>query len=165
MSIDIEEFNKYREKLAKEQQRILDKLLEKHSSECKKSFIEEIQRDQYHSTIVNICAYAFSESGPLAATGYHFITVDPLYKLRGEQGNKIFDILLYNRESRRAVLIECKSSIGKPQPDVLSPLMEQIANVRKHSRELEDEIGGEINDMEYVICGLAQDIEEGRQGD
>ncbi len=156
-----EDFNKYREKLAKDQRTILDNLLQKHSTECKKSFLNEIQRDQVHSMIVNMCAFAFSESGPLTATGYHFITVDPLYKYRGEkEGNKIFDLVIYNREAKRAILIECKSSIGDARKSVLTPLVHQIGNVEDHKKELEDEIGGEISDIEYVICGPSQDIEE-----
>ncbi|WP_148680845.1 hypothetical protein [Candidatus Nitrososphaera gargensis] len=83
-----EDFSKYREKLAKDQRTILDNLLQKHSAECKKSFLNEIQRDQVHSMIVNMCASAFSESGPLTSTGYHFITVDPLYRYRGERGQQ-----------------------------------------------------------------------------
>ncbi|MEP0826135.1 MAG: hypothetical protein HRF40_11680 [Nitrososphaera sp.] len=156
-----EDFSKYREKLAKDQRTILDNLLLKHSTECKKSLLNEIQRDQVHSMIVNMCAFAFSESGPLTSTGYHFITVDPLYRYRGEkEGNKIFDLVIYNRESKRAIMIECKSSIGDARKSVLTPLADQIKNVQDHKKELEDEIGGEISDIEYVICGLSQDIEE-----
>src|SRR5690606_19800997 len=160
-SMSSEDFSKFREKLAKDHRTVLDSLLQKHSTECKKSFLNEIQRDQVHSMIVNMCAFAFSESGPLTSTGYHFITVDPLYKYRGEkEGNKIFDIVIYNRESKRAIMIECKSSIGDARKSVLAPLADQIRNVRDHKKELEDEIGGEITDFEYVICGLSQDIEE-----
>ncbi|AFU57458.1 hypothetical protein Ngar_c05150 [Candidatus Nitrososphaera gargensis Ga9.2] len=76
------------------------------------------------------------------------------------EGNKIFDLVIYNRESKRAIMIECKSSIGDARKSVLTPLADQIKNVQDYKKELEDEIGGEIADIEYVICGLSQDIEE-----
>ncbi len=57
-------------------------------------------------------------------------------------------------------MIECKSSIGDARKSVLTPLADQIKNVQDYKKELEDEIGGEIADIEYVICGLSQDIEE-----
>jgi hypothetical protein len=155
-----EEFSKYKDKLSKDQKDILDKLLQKHTDECEKLFFKEIQLDREHSTIVNMIAYAFSEVGPLSSTGYHFITVDPLYKYRGEKGNKIFDIVLYNRESKRAIMIECKSSIGKAHRDVIVPATDQVENTNNHHHELEEEIGGEIKDLEYVVCGISQDIEE-----
>ena len=107
-----------------------------------------------------MCAFAFSEHGPLSRTGYHFITVEPLYKYRGQKGNKIFDLVIYNKEAMRAILIECKSSIGDPRPAVLNPLKDQIQTVMSHRTELEEEVGGEIDDTEYVVCGIPQDIEE-----
>jgi hypothetical protein len=156
----LEEFTKYREKLTKDQRKILDNFHNKNNEVCKKAIKNAITTDQRHSIILNMCAYAFSEGGPLRQTGYHYITVDPLYKYRGEEGSKIFDLVLYNKEYKRAILIECKSSIGDPRRSVLNPLKDQIDNVKNHKTDLEDEIGGEIGDMEYVICGSPQDIEE-----
>jgi hypothetical protein len=42
----------------------------------------------------------------------------------------------------------------------LTSLKDQITNAKKHKGELEKEIGVEIKDLEYVICGPPQDIEE-----
>ena len=154
-----DEFTKFRSALKKEQRDLLDKILKIYSDECKKTVREEITTDQRHSSILNMCAFAFSENGPLAKTGYHFIRVEPLYEFRGEKGNKIFDLVLYNKAQKRAILIECKSSIGKPKA-ILNDLLEQIQNTENHKEELENEIGGEIEDFEYVICGIPHDIDE-----
>lgn len=152
-------YPKFRSALRKPQRDILDKIHERNLDDCKKATKNQITSDLRHTTIVNICAYAFSESGPLVSTGYHYITVEPLYKFRGEKGNKIFDLVIYNKDQRRAILIECKSSIGKPR-DVLNDLKDQIENAMELKKELEDEIGGKIDDMEFVICGPSQDVEE-----
>lgn len=152
-------YTKFRLNLKKPQRDILDKIFERNSEECKKVARDEITIDLRHTTIVNICAFAFSESGPLVSTGYHYITVEPLYKFRGEKGNKIFDLVIYNKDQKRAILIECKSSIGRPK-DVLKDLKDQIDNAIAHKSELEEEIGGAIDDMEFVIFGPSQDIEE-----
>lgn len=154
-----DDYTKFRGNLQKPQREILDKIYKRNLDECNKATKNQITIDHQHTIILNICAYAFSESGPLASTGYHYITVEPLYKYRGEKGNKIFDLVLYNKEQKRAILIECKSSIGRSR-DILNDLQDQIDNTIRHKSELEEEIGGEINDMEYVICGPGQDIEE-----
>ena len=155
-----EAFTKFRKSLKnKEQREVLDRLLHKHSEECKKAINAEIDTDQRHTTILNMCAYAFSESGPLRTTGYHFIRVEPLYDYRGEKGNKIFDLVLYNNQNKKAILIECKSRMGTPG-DILKDLADQIANTNDHKTELEEEVGGEIDDIEFVICSIPQDIEE-----
>lgn len=153
-------YTKFRSGLKNKQQRdILDKIKERNLDECKKATKDQITSDVQHTVIVNMCAYAFSENGPLITTGYHYITVEPLYRFRGEKGNKIFDLVIYNKEQKRAILIECKSSIGRPNV-ILDDLKEQIDNANRHKAELEEEIGGEINDMEFVICGPAQHVEE-----
>lgn len=154
-----EDFARFRDKLEKEQKTILDNILKKTTDDCKKSIKDEITRDQLHSMLVNMCAYAFSESGPLIETGYHFVTVEPLYRFRGEKGNKIFDLVLYNREQKIAILIECKSSISD-SAEVLRALNDQITNTQFHRKDLEEEIGGEIDSIEYVICSIPQDVEE-----
>ena len=155
-----EEFTNVRSRLDSDRRQVLDNIYNKNLDECKKVDKANIEKDKQHSTIVNMCAFAFSEHGPLTSTGYHFITVEPLYRYRGEKGNKIFDLVIYNKEAMRAILIECKSSIGDARPALLNPLKDQIQNVIKHKRELEEEVGGEIVDTEYVVCGIPQDIEE-----
>ena len=76
--------------------------------------------------------------------GTHFITVDPLFKFRTVPGSKVFDVLIYNKETKSAILIECKSSIGNAARDVLKPAKEQIQNAINHKKDLEEEIGGQV---------------------
>lgn len=159
-----EDYIKFRDKLSSDRKKILDGILKNTSEDCIKVQKEEIQRDRNHTDLVNMCAFAFSENGPLSDTGYHFITVEPLYRLRmingGTIGNKIFDLVIYNNNQKKAILIECKTSISNPRKDVLEPLKQQIKTVIKNKISLEEEIGGEIDAFEYVVCGLPQDIEE-----
>jgi hypothetical protein len=129
-----DELSNLRVRLDKDQRTILDNISTKNFEECKKATRDSIERDRLHTTIVNMCAFAFSEDGPLAATGYHFITVEPLYEYRKEKGNKIFDLVIYNKEFKRSILIECKSSIGDPRFAVLNPLRDQIDTVVQHKK-------------------------------
>lgn len=152
-------FDLLKGKLSKEHQSILERLQKRKFDECRKIIIDEIETDKLHSDIINICAYAFSESGPLSNTGYHFITVDPLYNTRDEKGNKIFDILLFNKDDKRAILIECKTSVSNTS-SLMNDLMDQINNSKRHLKELEEETGGQIDDLEFVICCTPQDTEE-----
>ncbi|WP_415282233.1 hypothetical protein [Candidatus Nitrososphaera sp. FF02] len=155
-----EEFQKLRTSLDRDRKEILDRFLERHSKECEQSVRDEIDSDKRHVAIINLIAFAFSESGPLRSTGYHFMKTEPLFRYRAQEGNKIFDIVLYSQKTKRAVLVEVKSSIEEPRRDALLPLKDQIANARNHLHELENEVTGEINDLEYVICGPPQDVEE-----
>lgn len=155
-----EEFNKLRSSLDKDRRGVLDRFLERHCKECEQSVRDEIDSDKRHVAITNLVAFAFSKSGPLRTTGYGFIKTEPLFRFRTEEGNKIFDIVLYSQKTKRAILIEVKSSIEEPRRDVIIPLKDQIANARNHWKELESEVTGEIVDMEFVICGPPQDIEE-----
>lgn len=156
----VDEFNSFRDKLSKDQKIILEKFLSTAIIECHKLHEDEIERDRTHTDMVNMCAFAFSLDGPLVDTGYQFIETEPLFHLRGIKGNKIFDLVLYNKSLKKAILIECKSSISDPRTSVLKPLKEQIENANNHKNELQNEIGGEITEMEYVVCGRAQPIEE-----
>jgi hypothetical protein len=156
----VDEYNTFKEKLTKDQKTILDKILNISLDDCHKLHQGEIDRDRTHTDMVNICAYAFSLSGPLADTGYQFVETEPLFSIRGIKGNKIFDLVLYNKTLKRAILIECKSSISDPRTSVLNPLKDQMKNALTNKKTLEEEVGGEIVDMEYVVCGRGQPIEE-----
>ena len=103
--------------LKKEYNSSLKGLIErvKNEFESHKDFFEKskkaaIEIDRRHRDLINSCVYPFTNSGPLAATGYKYIRAAPLRELDVPN----LDFLLFKHTDRFsiAVLGECKGSIS-----------------------------------------------------
>ncbi|MBO3842208.1 MAG: hypothetical protein FGF48_07315 [Candidatus Brockarchaeota archaeon] len=132
-------------------------LPEKEKSEIDKAFDELMVRekgrietniniDLNHLVLVNLCINPFTKNSKIKS-GYLFIRTDPFFST----GSKIFDLLLYNPDSKIAILIECKSSISDPSREVNEVLL-KIKQVQLNKDLLENIVGDSINEVEFVIC-------------
>jgi hypothetical protein len=106
----------------------------------------EIQTDLNHLGLVNLCVKPFTIGSDIDS-GYLFIRTDPLYSV----GCKMFDLVVYGRSSRTAIMIECKTSVPDPEREV-EETMEKAKAVDEHLDLLAQNIGDDIERTESVLC-------------
>ena len=106
------------------------------------------EQQELHDSILDICASAFGPEGPLSGeVGYRSLSTEPLVEL----GVPNFDLLIYDSTRKAAIFVEVKSSIAKPGA-AINQVYEAIDALKKQLGYLEEQIGDEISEMEFVIC-------------
>ena len=84
--------------------------LKNKRQEFEKNVVEQIEVDQAHRSLLNMCVYPFTNSGIMYKTGFFFLRASPLYEL----GLENFDFLLFNNHTKVPIAIfgECKGSFS-----------------------------------------------------
>lgn len=132
------------------------KMLEELTNEKADLIRSEVKIDHKHLELVNLCATSFSPLSKLSnETQYEMIIYEPLFR----RGIKTFDVAIYNAKSKQLILIECKSSITYLKR-LSEEIRKSIKDTLNNKGELENIIGDEIKDIEYVYCVPAMDAIE-----
>lgn len=101
-----------------------------------------------HDSLITVCASTFGpESQCAQELGYYFVSSEPLAEL----SVKNYDVLVYNPNLKKAIFIECKSSISRAGK-IVNELYEAKEQVENNKEYLEEKIGGDIESLEFVIC-------------
>ena len=148
-----EEFGNLMETLSSKEKGALKEIYDRKTSELQELLLEELERDNEHLELVNICYNLFTKTTELnKKTGYKVVLVDPLFTL----GIKIFDLMLLNRKSETAVLIEAKSSVSERKSGKIIDDTIQAARSAMSLREKLEEFTGErITSIEFVVFSFA----------
>lgn len=116
------------------------------------AFDDNLKRAQQHDALVKIVASAFAPGGDLfTTTGFGFLSTDPLVEL----GCKNFDLLIFNPKTKKAILVECKSSLASPGTAV-ADCRESEKAFHLNKASLEAAIGDNIVSVEVVLCVPAE---------
>lgn len=122
--------------------------------------IEEINRDREHHNLVKLCAKSFAETDLSVQSGYVFYFAEPLVELGHlEEGNKSFDLFLFNENNQSAIFVECKTSIPAKARKILKEVEDAIDLVEKSIDYLSTviNVGMESDRIEYVLCVYDKD--------
>ncbi|QXO95907.1 hypothetical protein KSK55_05845 [Methanospirillum purgamenti] len=122
----------------------------------------ELSSEYEHLEMVQACCRAFCGTDLAIKTGFHFVCAEPLIEFGGlQEGNKSFDLLLFNDTSKKAIFIECKSSISSVK-NVSTEIEQSIQLVQKNKEYLSERIDDTISwdDCEYVLCIADKDSEK-----
>lgn len=143
---------RYRDKL----EQFKDQLKEQYKKDFIPAIINEIERNQKHSIMVEDFATPFTQGNEgYQKTGYQWFFTEPLIEL----GVKNFDLLLFNATKKSVILVECKSSISSNfLEDELKDLSVKIKNAEENIVHLSEVLGSEIKHLEYVLCVTGKDI-------
>jgi hypothetical protein len=134
--------------LSTEEKREVKDELERKILENKMVLENDMNREQRHKNLVNLCLYPFCIDGKLKEqTGFFFICVDPLFDFE----TKNFDVCIFNKEIKTAILIECVNISSNPRKD-LEDFFKKIEIIEGKKDSLKDLVGEEIENIEYVIC-------------
>ncbi|MBU7017885.1 MAG: hypothetical protein HXS44_10270 [Theionarchaea archaeon] len=139
-------------------QKIKEKRIEfsKQKSKIRIGIEKEIEKDQKHRDLVNMCIFPFCSPGKVTKLGYRFIMAEPLAEL----GAKNFDFLIYNKENNVALFGEVKGSVSDPRRTV-SETEERIDIVKEHMEYISENYLGELPSyVEYIIGLYAADDEK-----
>lgn len=100
--------------------------LKNKRQEFEKNVVEQIEVDQAHRSLLNMCVYPFTNSGIMYKTGFFFLRASPLYEL----GLENFDFLLFNNHTKVPIAIfgECKGSFSNAN-NVLTQMVSRRAVV------------------------------------
>jgi hypothetical protein len=130
-----------------------DELFDELQLEKEDLIKKEVNINHKHLDVVNLCASLFSPFSELnLETSFQLLLYEPLYKT----GIKNFDVAIYNIDSKQLILVECKSSITYLK-NVSDEIKKSIEETNKNLDKLEEIIGDEIKDIEYVYCVPAID--------
>lgn len=122
---------------------------ETERQEFKKEIYKEIEIDEKHRCLVNMCIYPFIQKEIITEKlRYHFVRAEPLYEL----GIKNLDFLIYCKPSKIAIFGEAKSSISDPKK-VVKEFQERINQITKQQNYISDNYIGETPRLyEYVLA-------------
>lgn len=153
----MEDFVRAKEALSSEERETLEKIYKTKSKELMEVLGKEIERDNEHRELVNLCYNVFTKTTETnRVTGYKVALVDPLYSL----GIKSFDLMLYNEANNTAILIEAKSSISERGTGSIVDDTIQAANeALSHKEKLGFFIGNKIERIEFTILSFAYYVE------
>lgn len=114
----------------------------------------EIEKDQRHRDLVNMCIFPFCTPGKITKLGYGFITAEPLAEL----GIKNFDFLIYKKKV--AIFGDAKGSISRPH-ETVSEINGKIQSVKENLQYISETYLGESPScIEFVIGLYAMDDEK-----
>lgn len=117
--------------------------------------IEELERDKRHQNLVKLCAKAFAETDLSLKTGYEFYFTEPLVEFSEEkEGNKNFDLLLFDEGTQHGIFVECKTSIPLKGKSILAAIKQKIDLIREKLSYFSDILGLpiDLNRIEFVLC-------------
>ncbi|KYK38530.1 MAG: hypothetical protein AYK18_06835 [Theionarchaea archaeon DG-70] len=150
--IFLEKFKKIR----KERIRETKEKFSKEKPRIRAGIEREIEKDQRHRDLLNMCIFPFCRPGKITDLGYRFIAAEPLAEL----GVKNFDFLIYNQRNKVAVFGEAKGSVSNPHKTV-SETNERIDVVREQLEYISKTYMGESPSwIEFVIGVYAMDDEK-----
>jgi hypothetical protein len=147
------EFDLLLDSLDANERKILEDIYKKKILESQAGINEEIERDNQHLELVNICYNLFTRTTETnKMTGYKVVLVDPLCTLN----IKIFDLMLFNDITKNAILIEAKSSIserkvGSEVDETTEAAKQALSNLEK----LQEFIGSKIAKLEFAVLSYA----------
>ena len=149
----MEDFARVKDALSSEERQTLDEIYKNKAKELKEVLRGEIDRDNEHLELVNLCYNVFTKTTETnKVTGYRVVLVDPLCTLR----IKNFDLMLYNETNQTAILIEAKSSISeRGKGSTIDETMQAASEAFSHKEKLESFIGNKIGKIEFVILSFA----------
>ena len=160
-SLDYEGFI---QKSSLEERRILRKLNDEwkkyYEPVAKERLIENIETDKKHHNLIKLCAKAFAETDLSINSGYEFYFAEPLIEFGHiEEGNKSFDLFLFNESDQSAIFIECKTSIPTRAKKILNEIEESKTLIVDKLEYLSNIIGLQIKPerIEYVLCVYDKD--------
>jgi hypothetical protein len=153
----MEDFTRLKSTLIEEEKKILEGYYEKKTIEIKERLQAEIERDNDHLALVNLCYNLFTKTTEInRITGYKVVLVDPLCTM----GSKSFDLMLYNEGYQNAVLVEAKSSISeRGMGNMIDETMGAASEVLSHKEKLQDILGNRMNKIEFAILSYAYYID------
>ena len=144
--------------------RELRELKDKWQKNCEPFFREQvnenIDRDRLHHNLVKLCAKSFAETDLSAHSKYIFYFAEPLVEFGPlEEGNKSFDLLLFNESDQSAIFVECKASIPSRALKILKEVGEEINLVKEKIDYLSGiiDVKMEPDKIEYVLCVYDKD--------
>jgi len=145
-------------------------LIEKYKQIHKPEYLERINAgistDSEHLEMVQACSRAFCGTELSQISGFQFFCAEPLVEFGGlKKGNKSFDLLLYNEQSKKAIFIECKSSIKKDIKPLISEIDQSFQLVQENKDYLSERIDNQIawDDCEYILCVADKDSQKIKQ--
>jgi hypothetical protein len=158
-----ENYDTFYKRAPKETKDELEKIKNKWKKEFfpdKESVIKnELETHGKHHELMKLCAKAFLDTPLSVNSGYEFYFPEPLIDLNiGSNVNSIFDLLLFNTKEKRAILIECKSSIGQ-HSKFFSQMRHAKEFLEKNIGHLSAIIGSklDVKKIEYVLCVYSRD--------
>jgi len=117
-------------------------------------FSTQLETDDSHDRLLDICVSAFTPGSYCCDNlGYCFITSEPLKEL----GVKNFDALILKQSTKYAIFVECKSSISSGE---VTDGYKQIQEIISKKPYLEQQIGNEINTIDFVFCVRATKVQQ-----
>lgn len=126
---------------------------------------ESIKADIEHHELMKICGQVFANNSPVSLnTGYRFFCTEPLVEFSSdEKGNRVFDLLILNKEENASIFVECKSSFGK---DKTGKVISQVEDAKKLVFKKIDHLSKIIetdldpNKIEFAVCVFTKDFEK-----
>ena len=106
--------------------------------------------------VVNLCANLFQQGTYLNNKyGYRVTLIEPLI----EEGDKNFDLAIFNKRNNILILIECKYSISNISRE-LNNIGKSIKTSNTKHEKYEELLGNKIDKIEYVICVDSNNVPE-----
>lgn len=150
--IFLEKYKKIRKQKIKEKKEEFDKQKSKIGAKIER----EIENDQRHRDLLNMCIFPFCTPGRITKLGYRFIMAEPLAEL----GVKNFDFLIYNQKTKVALFGEAKGSVSNPH-ETVSETNERIGVIKEQMKYISETYLGESPSyIEFVIGVYAMDDEK-----
>lgn len=126
----------------------LSEILEQEEEVIRERIVTGIERDKKHDTHLKQTISAFLPEGPIESqTGWTFLGSEPLSELNIPNGDALFG----NPSRNMALIVECKTSIGRPTK-ALNQVYNAAELLRQHQDRISDRIGMEIDELECAIC-------------
>lgn len=126
----------------------------------REQLIENINRDKEHHSLVKLCAKSFAETDLSSNSGYEFYFAEPLVEFGPlEEGNKSFDLFLFNEAQQSAIFVECKTSIPVKAQSIIIEVIDAINLVKEKLDYLSSIVGIQMEPdrIEYVLCVYDKD--------
>jgi len=146
-------YNEFINKLTKDNKEYLEDIKEKKYKIHKVRIKEGIETDKNHLMLVNLCANLFQYGTYFNEKyGYRVVLIEPFI----EEGDKNFDLAIFNKNTNTLILVECKyslSNISKKLNDIEKAIKSSNEKIKKY----ENILGNKIDNIEYVLCTDSND--------
>jgi hypothetical protein len=148
-----EDFHRLLDSLKPNERAILEEIYQKKMLEFRERISDEIETDNQHLELVNICYNLFTKTTEInKTTGYKVVLVDPLCTLNV----KIFDLMLFNESSRTAILVEAKSSVSERKVgSEIDETLQAASKATSNLEKLQETTGNKIDKVEFALLSYA----------
>lgn len=124
-----------------------NEILESEGEDIESRLKAGIERDQKHDSLLRQTISAFLPDGEIHGSGWTFLGAEPLQELNVANADALFG----NPDRNLAVIVECKTSVGRPT-QALEQIYDAADEIWANYDHLTDEIGMEIDELECAIC-------------